>query len=209
MRLRIALILLLVAGTAACSNLQVRTDLTYENSYDSYRAMADNWTRSGKIYHNFATQAIVSALYLSKPMRRVFVAEWARAYDLPAADRDRLLAENLEQAAQSVEFVVSFYTPRERYNDLDKPESSWRLWLIDAHGTKVEAAKVEYLRVRHKKEYYFYPEYNEWNRLYQVVFPIQDAEGRALVAETGSVTLRVTGVEGMTDLTWEIPAGNP
>jgi len=208
MRLRLALTLLLVAGLIACAGVRVRSDLVYHHSYDSYRAIADNWTRSGKIYHNFATRAIVAALYLSRPMRQVFVAEWARAYDLPAAERDRLLAEHLERAAQSVEFVVSFYTPRERYNDLDEPESSWRLWLIDAAGAKVEAVKVEKIRVRHKKEFYFYPEYNEWNRLYRVLFPARDDAGRPLVTETGTVTLRVTGVEGMADLAWEIPPGN-
>ncbi|MHA1569015.1 MAG: hypothetical protein ACTSXZ_06060, partial [Alphaproteobacteria bacterium] len=177
----------------------------YEGTYDSYKRVLDNWTRSGKIYDNFATHLSVSATYFSRPMRRVFVAEWARAFDLPEAERQMLLQDHLEQAERQVEFVVSFYTPEMRYNDLDHPESSWRVWFIDAAGTRVGAARIERVRVKHRKEFYFYPTYTEFGRLYRVVFPAVNEGGQPLAREQGKITLRITGVQGSVDLVWDIP----
>jgi hypothetical protein len=198
---------LLTVALAACAANRVKTDLTYEGTYRSYEQFVDTWTRTGKIYHYFGTQAIVSATYFSLPMRRAFASEWGRAYDLPMEEREKVLAEQIDHARKRVEFVVSFYTPKERFNDLDEPDSSWRLWLIDAQGVKVEASKIERLRIRHKKEYLFFPSYTEWSRLYRVYFPAVGPDGRPLVTESGAVTLRVTGVEGMADLAWEITPG--
>jgi hypothetical protein len=208
MRVRWLWCIVLVTALAVCAGARVRTDLTYENTYRSYEQIFDNWTRNGRIYHAlFSTRALFSATYFSLPMRRAFAAEWARSYDLPPADRDQTLADQLDQAAKRIEFVVCFYTPGPSFNDLEKADSSWRLWFIDARGVKVEAAKIEPLRVKHKKDYYFYPSYNDWSRLYRVSFPARGPDGQPLTAETGTVTLRVTGVEGMADLVWDIPAG--
>jgi hypothetical protein len=192
----------------ACAGARVRPDLVYEGTYRSYEKIFDNWTRVGRIYHYFSTNAIVSATYFATPMRRAYVSEWGRAFDLPMEERERRLTETTANAAQRLEFVVSFYTPTPRYNDLDQGDSSWRLWFVDGQGTKVEAAKVEPIRVKHEKDTYFYPTYTDWGRLYRVYFPAVGPDNKPLVAESGTVTLRVTGVEGMTDLVWQIPPGN-
>lgn len=197
-------LLVLSLAIAACAGTAVRPDVAYEGTYESYRAVVDNWTRTGKVYKNFATQMAVSATYFSKPMRRAFVAEWARAFDLPDAERELLLQEHLEQAERSVEFVLSFYTPRYTYNDLSHPESSWRLWFIDAQGRKAGPAKIEVMRVKHRKEFYFFPSYTEWSRLYRAVFPALSEDGQPLELEKGVFTLRVTGVQGTVDLVWDI-----
>jgi hypothetical protein len=180
--------------------------MTYEGTYRSYEKIVDNWTRSQTLYHNFSTNAQVSATFFSLPMRRAFVSEWGRAYDLPVSEREVLLDENLARAKRSVEFVLSFYTPKESYNDLISPNSSWRLWLIDADGRKVGAAKVERMRVKHRKEYYFFPYYNDWSRLYRAVFPAIDDNDKPLKLSGGKVTLRVAGVEGSMNLVWDVPA---
>jgi len=207
MRSRICWYLLLTLLVGACATTAVKSDLTYQGTYSSYERIIDNWTRSERLYKNFATEAVVSATYFSLPMRRVFVAEWARAFDLPAEERTALLAEQIDGAERSVEFVISFYTPKHRYNDLHKNDSSWRLWFIDANGRKVGSSKIERMRVRHRKEYYFFPYYTEWSRLYRVVFPAVGDDGQPLVREQGAVTLRITGVQGTMDLVWEIPPG--
>jgi len=201
-------VLLVALALVACSGARVKPNVTYRNSYDSYEKIAANWTRDGKVYHNFGTRALVAATYFSLPMRRAFAAEWSRAYDLTATERTNVLANQLAEAEQRVEFVLSFYTPEVTFNDLSKSGSSWRLWFIDANGTKVEAVKVQRLRVQHKKEYLFFPQLDRWSRLYRVYFPIVGPDGRRLVTEQGTVTLRVTGVEGLADLVWEIPPGS-
>jgi len=197
----------LVCALAACSGTSVKPDMTYRSSYESYEKIADNWTRTGKVYRNFGTHGLVSATYMSLPMRRVFAAEWSRAFDLPPEERQRILAEQISFAENRVEFVLSFYTPKVQHNDLSKSGSSWRLWLIDAKGAKVDAARIQRLRVRHKKEYFFFPHYDRWSRLYRVIFPRKGPDGQPLVTESGTVTLRVTGIEGQVDLVWDIPPG--
>jgi len=192
----------------ACAGARVRPDLVYEGTYRSYQRIFDNWTRNATIYHNyFSTVAIFSATFFSEPMRRAFVSEWGRAYDLPVAERERRLAEVATDTAQRVEFVVSFYTPAPKFNDLDRDDSSWRLWLIDAKGAHVEAAKIEPIRVKHEKDTYFYPSYNDWSRLYRVYFPAVGPDNQPLALTAGAVTLRVTSVEGAADLVWELAPG--
>lgn len=200
-------IFLVALALVACSGAKVKPQLTYKNSYASYERIAANWTRAGKVYKNFGTRSLVTATYFSLPMRRAFAAEWSRAYDLPDAERKNVLANQLADGEQRVEFVLSFYTPQPTHNDLDKNGSSWRLWFIDANGAKVEAARVQRLRVRHEKEYLFFPHLDRWSRLYRVYFPIQGPDGQQLVTEQGTVTLRVTGIEGVADLVWDIPPG--
>jgi hypothetical protein len=201
------LISLLAGALVACAGAQVKPNLVYDGTHRGYVKIADNWTRTGRIYHHLSTQAIFSATYFSAPMRRAYAAEFGRAFDLPMAERDAMIAEQAELARQCVEFVVVFYTPQEKYNDLVSPESSWRFWFIDAQGVKVEAVKVERIRVKHKKEFYFFPEYNEWSRLYRVTFPALGPDRQPLRTEAGTVTLRVTGIEGAADLKWEIASG--
>jgi hypothetical protein len=183
----------------------VRPDVVYEGNHRSYLCVLDNWTRSGKLYYHFETDAMVAATYLTAPMRRAFVAEWKRAFDLPQADSDAMLADQLEQAKRRVEFIVSFYTPAMRQNDLPSPDSSWRLWFIDAKGRKVAPVKIQPLKVQHEQEYDFYPTYTDFGKLYRVIFPIIGADGQPLQRDAGTVTLRVTGVRGVTDLVWQIP----
>jgi hypothetical protein len=203
-RLPVVLLIFLLVG---CAGSQVKSNLTYTGSYSSYEKHYDNWTRSAKIYNNFSTEALVSATYLSLPMRRVFAAEWSRAFNLPEDQAGRVLADQINQGEQRIEFVVSFYTPKASFNDLHKPGSSWRLWFIDSQGNKVEAARVERLRVRHKKETLFFPAYDQWSQLYRVYFPRVGLDGKPLIAEAETVTLRVTGIAGQADLVWKIPPG--
>ena len=45
---------------------------------------------------------LVSATYFSRPMRRVFVAEWSRAFDLPEPERQMLLQEHLDAGQHEI-----------------------------------------------------------------------------------------------------------
>ena len=205
MKRLLIILLVLAALLAACSSAAVRNDLTYQGTYDSYKAFLENWTRSDRLYHNFSTELIISATYFSLPMRRAFVAEWVRSYDLPPSEQDKLLQEQMADAGRSVEFIVAFYTAKFSFNDLDEPDSTWRLWLIDAQGNKVAPSKIERMKIKHEKEIYFFPTYTEWNRLYRAVFPALGDDGKPLVLNSGTITLRATSVEGKVDLVWEIP----
>lgn len=206
MRARWIFVLAALLIVAACNSAAVKPDVKHEGSYRSYRSLLDNWTRSDKIYRNFETHLIASATYFSEPMRRGYVAEYVRAFDLPTDEADFMLEQKLNADRRDIEFVITWYTPRMRDNDLDDADSSWRLWFIDADGVKVGASKVKRLRVRHTKEHFLFPEYNEWSRLYRVTFPAVGPDDRALRREEGTVKLRVTGIEGAFDLVWKITA---
>jgi len=205
MRGRHWLLFVVLLAALGCSGARVRPEVTYQGSYASYLSVLDNWTRTGKIYHNFETDSMASATYFAAPMRRAYVAEWTRAFDLPAGESASMLADQLEQDQRRVEFVISFYTPRMRENDLDSAVSSWRLWFIDATGRKVAPAKIALLKVRHRQEFDFYPSYTEFGKLYRVFFPVVGEDGQPLVRDQGTITLRIAGVRGLIDLVWDIP----
>lgn len=204
--MRIALVAALVMIAGACSTTAVNPDRLYAGSYESYRDVYEEWTRAGKIYHNFDTELVVDATIYSKVFRDALRGETARAEALPSEDVAKMQKRDEEELARSVKVFVSAYMPRREWNNLaDAKSPSFRFWLVDADGRRARPERIEEIKLKRRADILYKPQVHPWARNYTVVFPNHDENGDPLRLSGGAVTLRVTGVQGQTDLVWKIP----
>ncbi len=94
-----------------------------------WQAVRGQATRRGIIYDQFQHRATITATYLSPSVREARAARLSQWQGWTQQElTDRLNQETLE-AAKYDDFLVSFFTENRRANDLDAPQSVWRIAL--------------------------------------------------------------------------------
>ncbi|MCC6160604.1 MAG: hypothetical protein IT350_21330 [Deltaproteobacteria bacterium] len=204
--IRFCLCAAILATLPACSATGVNPDRLYEGSYESYRDVYEEWTRAGKIYHNFDTELVVDATMYSKVFRDALRGETARAEALPANDVAKMQKRDEEELGRVVKVFVSAYMPRREWNNLaDAKSPSFRFWLVDADGRRARPERIEEIKLKRRADVLYKPQVHPWARNYAIEFPAHDENGQALRLSGGAVKLHVTGVQGQADLVWDIP----
>lgn len=188
----------------ACA-ARVRSNVTYQQTYASYKRVFKNWTRKTTIYQLFDTHLIVIALYKSHEFREAYAQEKSRAFQLSDEDRKRLIADEKLQEEAGYEFLFCAYTPKMGYNDLDSPNSSFKMWLIDYQGHRIQPGRIEPIRLPKSADLMFYPFVNEWSYYYRVLFPKTNEAGQSVDLSKGKIRLVLTGPEGRGELNWVLP----
>lgn len=198
-----ALAALIMAGVG-CAKPLTEADAVYRGDYGSYRKVVRQWTRRGNIYHNFETELIIDATYFSPVFRTALRKEKARAEALGEKEIARMERRDRDEATGWARFLVSAYTPRSLWNDLDARDPSFRLWLADESGRRVAPSRIKEIKFKRSADYKYYPHVNAWAKTYQVLFPLHD-DDEAPALTGGKITLIVTGIQGRTRLVWDIP----
>ncbi|MBZ0271799.1 hypothetical protein K8I61_07160 [bacterium] len=191
---------------AACAGKDVRPEIDYEGSYKSYLDVLENWTRMDTIYRNFETELIVHATYYSAEFREALRLERARAEKIIPDELARLAGSDREELERSARFLVSTYTPVAKWNNLDKANPSFRLWLVDVNGRKIAPTSIRERKIRLRAELMQYPYVSTWSKAYEVVFPREDAiSGETLDLKGGTFTLFAAGMQGEAKMEWAVP----
>ena len=105
----------------------------------------DRFTRSEKIYDEFATRAFASVVYQAPEVREARAARLAEWLALPPAERERALAEERDEAATYDDFLISLFTPDRGDNDLDALRSIWTVTLVVPGEGEATPERVEAL----------------------------------------------------------------
>ena len=105
----------------------------------------DRFTRSEKLYDLFAARAFASAVYQAPEVREARVARTAEWLAVPFAERERMLAQERDEAGRWDDFVVSLFTPDRADNDLDAKRSIWTVTLVVPGEGELEPQRVEAL----------------------------------------------------------------
>lgn len=164
-----------------------------------------DWTRSIKLFQDFSTRLYLSATYKTMDFRAAYAGRYSAAYQADEEARLRLLEKEEEEALKFDDFLVVVYTPEKQWNDLDKKDSIWRLFLEDASGGKREPAFTTRLSSASPLVREFYPHLDEWSVAYEVRFLKQPrAEHGDEPKAMGPVRLKVTGVLGKGELVWDM-----
>jgi hypothetical protein len=188
--------LLALAALAGCSVLH---NPRGGPEAEAWTATRTRWTRGARLYDTFETHALATALYESPEARRrrvEVVAEWKA---MTAEERNGALAAEEAEAAKGEEFLLSFFTPDTRDNDLDDRRTVWRVALVLDDGellpTEIRARKVDGL-LRD-----LYPFIHEYDTVYRIRFP--RAPGGAL--DGRRFVLRIAGSRGKMDFAFGPP----
>jgi hypothetical protein len=186
-----AALALALAGAGGCSVLRDARSGPTAEAWERARAQA---TREARSYDRFETHAIASATWLSpevRARRADQVADWRAMTD---GERAALKAAEAAEAARVDEFVVSLFTSDLRDNDLDAPQSIWRVALLAEGQPERDAPKIQLLSADAQLRN-LYPFIHTYDTVYRVTF--RRVEGGPPLGE--GFTLRIAGSRGRLD----------
>jgi hypothetical protein len=169
-----------------------------------YPKVQTRWTRSASLYHGVYGVVFVSGLLKSWDYRQAYLARAQERYAMSAAERERLERQERHEHERYHEVFVSVSLQSKRWHDFDKPDSRWRLALLNDRGDEVRPVRVERLKRVTPEVRYFFPFHNPFSVAYVVRFHKQLADGRPLVSpETRHLIFRLAGAPGKTELRWD------
>jgi hypothetical protein len=123
--LRGALALAFVAGAGGCT-MRARTPAPGSNEGE-WAEQRDAATRRDQLYDGFDHRATATATHLSVAVREARARRLAAWQGWTADELAQRLAAERAEAAAGEDFLIAFYTPNSRNNDLDASRSIWHL----------------------------------------------------------------------------------
>ncbi|MBI3397874.1 MAG: hypothetical protein HY026_01320, partial [Deltaproteobacteria bacterium] len=91
-------------------------------------------TKGKKVIDNLDSKLFIYATYKNWPLKEAYVEEYARRYQMDDSQRENLQKMEKDLDERFNEFFMAVYTPDERWNDFNTPESIWKIYLEDEKG---------------------------------------------------------------------------
>lgn len=206
-RLDCLLALALGAATTGCASSRPQTvdfsGATKQYRADDYANVHDAWTRHGKLVGDVGTVMEVWATFKSWDFRQAYVAKYAKAYDLHEGDREVLAKSQLDMARTVYEIHLVAQSTVDRWNDLDRRSSPWRITLLDGTGAELAPSSVKIEKVPEIYEMEFFPNRTPFSRTYTLRFVRPDGGGDSFLgAESGRLILRIASPMGRVEVAW-------
>ncbi len=197
---RALLLLLPVLAAAACGT---RVSSLYEKVPGSpdYGRVTEEYPRPKEVHDGLDTRLILSATWLSPAWVRAFAEEYANIYYLDARRRDSVIGHWKTESELHTRFFVALFTPDEKSNDLEKPETLWTLHLVRSDEKEFPPVYVRKADLRPEEISRFFPYSGTWYRAYEVAFP-NEAAGNPVIPGGPRMKLVLTGVQGRAVLAW-------
>jgi hypothetical protein len=191
----------LVAGCRSAA-LEGYLDIMKEKGGISqdYLAVLNKWSRDQILHSQFETKVRIAATYKSRDFIAAYAKEYARLY-LSTKEEEKRGAEALtERASEVMEFLVYAYIPDRAYNDFDKKNSVWTVFLEDEKGQRYRPADLRQIEKVTPVIEGFYPYGNQYyGRYYVLTFnPIAPSGKTPPVFK-----LVFTSVMGRIELEWK------
>lgn len=201
--LRAAAVLLILIGSSGCAGKKEPTQQGFEQAYfDELK----RWTREKKIYEGVDAKVYINATYKHPSFRNAYIDKYAKSYQLEEPYVSSLIEREKEQADRYNEFFMAAYTPDDNWNDFDRRNSIWRLYLEDNFGARL--IPVSITRIDKSDPVYreFFPYFDPWSAGYIVRFPKFTDTGTEPVPSENTEFLRltVTGILGKGELEWRL-----
>jgi hypothetical protein len=168
-----------------------------------YVAVYRNWTRHGKLVGEVGTIIEAWATYKSWDFRQAYVANYASIYDLSDSDRETLKRAQLEASRANYEFHVAVQMTSEKWNDLERKSSPWRVTLLDGAGAELGPTSIRIAKLPEIYENEFFPNRTEFTRIYQISFAHPNSEASFAGAASGRLALRIASPAGRIEYVWE------
>lgn len=173
---------------------------------NDYGSVLDRWTREADLFsfaelENFLA---VTATHLSWDFTWAYVIRYGNDYRLTVEQRQALLDRSLEETKQRHEFYVTVAGGNRREADLSKPNTAWIVRLIDDTGNETAPQDIALIRRPTILEKTYFPFTTIYRQTYRIRFPVE-ALGRRTISEKARwFGLRFAGVQGSSELKWEL-----
>jgi hypothetical protein len=191
---------LAVVGAIAVAGCALRTRTPDPGPDEGeWAALRDDATRRSLLYDGVTHRATATATHLSVVVREARARRLAVWKSWTDEELAKQLAAEHAAAAAGEEFLVSFYTAQWKNNDLDSPETIWRVAVrtIDAElrSTEVHAVNID-AELKN-----LFPWVGPFDTVYSVRFP---RPGTGPLPDGGFV-LELASAVGKLDLDWALP----
>ena len=113
--------------------------------------------------------------------------------------------DQLTAAASGHEFIVASFVPDKKWDDFDKAQSTWRLYLINDNNERVAPVQVRRVKKKDAVTSHFFPYVTPWKSIYTVRFPCIISETNEAIIKGGTrdVRLVIAGVLGTAEMRWK------
>ncbi len=209
----LAAVLLAAALVGGCQpdpiSLRAGTRSFTESDYQRvYRA----WTRDEQDFSwtRLTDVLRVTATFESWEFRWAYVIRYAHDYSIQADARDRMLRATLQDAQRNHRFLVSMIGSEFDESVLTRPQTAWRVLLIDEHGRQTPPSSIERIRRPTAADRVYFESIDPQREAFRVQFPaVRDDGLPSIPPDAHQVTLRFTGARGRVDLVWEFEPLEP
>ena len=202
------LLVLLIAAVSTCATPPGAVSLSPPQQLPSakhYRRELKRWTRSSTVMRQFDTALRVHATLRSPRFEAAYQAQEAALFKLPPETVAAKRAAAAKAWQDSIGVVIAAATHDSEWNDFDRKQSHWRIFLSTDSGQQLRPSKITLQRRLTATDHVYFPYVGMFYELYHVQFPQRLADGRALVRpDTKQLRLQLVGPLGEATLTWDL-----
>lgn len=181
---------------------------SYEPS--DYRDIFECWSREIRILPVDGVENVLTAraTYLSYEFRSAYVVRVASDLRYTPAEKQQLLARELDAEKGKHEFFVSLMSGLDNCDELDTDEGPWRIRLVDDRGRGVVPEAVVEVRKPTAAEIKYFDFDPVQRKAYRLSFPVLADDGQPIISSrTRSFSLTFSSAFSQGDMEWEIDSG--
>ncbi len=171
-----------------------------------YSETLARWTRVEQVYEGLEPRLIIKATYKNRPFRDAYIERYVDDYRLSSRYKEDMREKALELSELYNEFLMAAHTSVNRWNDFDRTDSIWKLYLEDNLGNRLTPVSIEKLDAGDPLIREFFPYVGLWSSIYVVRFPKYSEAGTEPIPGAGTDYLRLTiaGALGSGELEWRL-----
>ncbi|MDL1967257.1 MAG: hypothetical protein LWW97_01580 [Deltaproteobacteria bacterium] len=202
--------ILLMVILAVCQGCQIVASVKrIETSSDpyqgsAYKAVLMKWTNEARIYRGLDLELMTSATFKSPEFREAYANEYVRTYNLSGEEKEKLIKDQKQASLIYNDFIMSAYVPDKKWNDFNKKDSIWKIYLNAGNETKIIPIEIRKIKKIDAVLTHFFPYINTWESIYFVRFPVKvRGTDKNIIDDTCSnIKIIITSVLGTTEMVW-------
>jgi len=168
-----------------------------------YPATREAWTRTGKLVQDIGTVLEGWATLKGPEFRQAYVAKYAAVYSLADSERDGLAKAQIQAAHSTYEIHLIAQSTSEKWNDLERRTSPWRVSLVDGTGAELGPTTIKVEKFPELYERNFFPDRTPFSRSYTLKFAKPEAGDAFVGPSSGRLILRISSPQGQVEFVWE------
>jgi hypothetical protein len=158
---------------------------------DSYSKVFDKFTKEEQVHSEFEPVMTAYVTYWSPRLQEAYTHEMARQYQLTVAAEQKIADEQKAENDSYFVFIISASTREPEWNDFEKKNSMWRIFIENEEGTiQVDHEKVEAASSKDERAKYFYKTMSAFGKTYRLRFP------KEALRQAKAIRLHITGPRG-------------
>lgn len=141
---------------------------TFSTEESSYEKMIESETQHASQYDGFYQTFQTSVTFLNTKIATAVTERKSQfsGYDAQQAQKER--SQMLQNMSRETQFILRLYTPENQNNDLNKPDSIWKIYL-ESNGQRYVGKAVK-MTERSTELKYLYPHADRFSQYYLVRF---------------------------------------